>query len=83
MTRTIFIIFAPLSIIAFPWQFAAVIIFIASLYVPVIGISLGIVYDALYYTAGWPVGTLVGALCTVVAFFTARVIRSRISAVTL
>lgn len=83
MTRSIFIVLATISVIAFPWQYAMVLIFIAALYLPPVGLSLGIVYDALYWAHGWPIATITGALGSLAAFFLARFIRSRISAVTL
>jgi hypothetical protein len=83
MTRAVFIILAALSVFAFPWQYAAVLIFVAALYLPPVGVALGVTYDALYYAHGWPIATIAGFIATIAAFFLARIIRSRISAVTL
>ena len=85
MTRAVFIVLAAASTLLFPWQYGAVLIFIAALYVPLVGVSLGVIYDALYYAhgAGWPIATIAGVVGSIAAFFIARFVRSRISDITL
>ncbi|HVW71712.1 MAG TPA: hypothetical protein VHB93_01010 [Candidatus Paceibacterota bacterium] len=81
MIRGVFIVLAAVSVLLFPWPYAIVLIFLASLYVPLIGISLGVIYDALYWAhgVGWPVATLAGAAGSIAAFFLARFLRSRLT----
>jgi hypothetical protein len=85
MMRAAAIVLAAVSVFAFPWPLAAVLIFIASLYLPAVGISLGILYDVLYYAhgAGWPWGTILGALGSIAAYFLAGFLRSRVSDISL
>jgi len=85
MIRAIFIVLAAASTLLFSWQYAAALIFIAALYVPLVGVSLGVIYDALYYApgAGWPIATIAGIIGSIAAFFIARLIRSRVSGVAL
>ncbi len=85
MIRTVFIVLASASIFLFPWPYAAVLVFIGALYVPMIGVSLGVIYDALYWThgIGWPIATTAGALGSLAAFFLARFIRTRVSDISL
>ncbi|HVX90449.1 MAG TPA: hypothetical protein VHC20_02310 [Candidatus Paceibacterota bacterium] len=85
MTRSVLMVLAAVSVFLFPWPYVTALVFLAALYVPLIGISLGVIYDALYYTqgGGWPVATLAGIVGSVAAFFLARFIRSRIADVSL
>ena len=61
-----------LSVLFFPWSFAALVIFFASLFEPLIPLSAGLFVDILYYspqTGTIPLGTTFGALLTVLVYF--------------
>lgn len=79
MRRALLIIGTLVSTILFPWPLAALLAFFSSLYLPLLPLATGIFFDTLYYTpqAGfWPLGTLCGALVTILAFS----VRSRLNA---
>lgn len=81
MVRIAFFILALLSPFFFPWPVAAVFILAASLYLPVLALLGGVLYDILYYAhgaAGLPLGTVVGALGFVLAWAMHDFVKARI-----
>lgn len=79
MIRSVVILAAVLSLFLFPWPFALVLATSASLMLPVSGVALGIVYDALYMPGGsWPLATTAGLLLTGAALLVRRFIKARI-----
>jgi hypothetical protein len=85
MIRGALFMLAFLGLFAFPWPYAACIAFLASLYLPPVGLAFGLFSDALYYThgVGWPVATFYGALGSIIAYFANRFIRANISDISL
>lgn len=79
MTRSAVVVFALISAFIFPWIFTAGIAFFAALWIPLLPLAVGILLDVLYYApqAHWfPLGTVSGALVTLVAHF----VRTRLKA---
>jgi len=65
----------------FPYPFTLVLSFAASLFVPFVGILIGILTDVLYFVPHVdhiPLASLLGALVSVVAFFVRRFLKARI-----
>jgi hypothetical protein len=76
------LLLALVGVIAFPWPYALFLAIVASLYVPLAGLALGIISDALYYTHAAsliPWGTLVGGIVTVLAYLARRFMKARVS----
>lgn len=68
-----------LSVIFFPWKFAAVLAISVSFMEPLVPLAAGILADVLYYTPQAhtvPLFTIYGAICTAIAF----VLRNRVRA---
>ena len=69
--------FTLLSVIFFPWPFTATLTIGLVFVEPLIPLAVGIFADVLYYTPqayAFPVFTLYGAICTILAL----VVRSRL-----
>lgn len=67
------------SVALFPWPLAAILALFASSLEPLMPLAAGMFADALYYAPqahATPLFTLVGAACTLAAFF----VRSRVRA---
>lgn len=81
MIRSVLFILTFAALFAFPWPYAALIAFLASLYIPPVALAFGVFSDALYYThgTGFPVASLYGVIGFIVAFFANRFIRSNIT----
>lgn len=79
--RSTLFFLAAVGLFAFPWPYAAALVFAFALYVPPAAFVFGLLADALYYTSevGLPLATMYGACASVIAFFMNRFIRSRIS----
>lgn len=61
-----------------PWFLAIVIGIAAALYVPLMAIAVGLIFDFLYYTHGIPYFTIFGLVGAGVAFLVHRFIKTRI-----
>ncbi|MBI2409746.1 hypothetical protein HYV30_01750 [Candidatus Kaiserbacteria bacterium] len=90
MTRAFLTALVLLSLLFFPWQFTALLVAGLSLYLPLLPLSAGILFDALYYAPsanalvlgapqssvfGWPFATLFGAILTACVF----IVRNRLN----
>ena len=72
MIRGILTLFVFISIIFFPWPFAAALALVSSLSIPLLPLAAGIFMDTLYHTPQanmLPLFTLYGAVITSIAFF--------------
>jgi hypothetical protein len=81
MIRTVFIVCAFLSPLLFPFPLTVVFVFIASVFLPPVGLMIGALIDALYYTPGasfWPLGIVLGITFTVLGTLVRRFIKARI-----
>lgn len=79
MRKALAIILALLSPLLFPALLALVVVFVASVVVPPVGILSGILADALYRAPGMPpYATLLGALATASGYVMHRFIKTRI-----
>ncbi|MDP2651537.1 MAG: hypothetical protein Q8O94_00160 [bacterium] len=78
MIRGLLILIAFISVIFFPWPFAAALTFVSSFYIPLLPLAVGLFADTLYYTpnGALPLFTIYGALITGIALF----VRSRLKA---
>lgn len=79
MTRGAVAVFVLISAFIFPWIYTAGIAFVTALWIPLLPLAAGILLDILYYAphAHWfPLGTVLGALVTLVAHF----VRTRLKA---
>jgi hypothetical protein len=81
MIRTALIVLSLVGTVAFPWAYSAGLVFLASLYLPYLGLVFGVLYDTLYYPlgAGFPVATLTGLLIALLAFFARRFLKTHIA----
>lgn len=71
MIRGFLTIFAFISVLLFPWPFAALVALGSSLLVPLLPVAVGLFADTLYYAPGaasFPYGTIIGALATAAAY---------------
>lgn len=67
------------SVVFFPWPVTVVVTLAAAIVVPLVPLAVGIFADTLYYTPhvfSLPLGTIIGALVTVLAFFFRKRFRS-------
>lgn len=81
MIRIVFIFFAFLSPFFFPFPATLILAFCASIFLPPVGILVGLLTDVLYYTPAvstLPIATLAGAGISVIAFFVRRFLKTRI-----
>ncbi len=81
MIRIILIAAAFLSPFLFPYPATLILALVASLLLPPVGIMIGLLVDALYYTSGasWlPVGILTGAVLTLLGILVRRFVKTRI-----
>ena len=72
MTRGLLVVAAFVSIVFFPWPFAALLALVASVSIPLLPLAAGLFADTLYYAphaGAVPLFTLCGAALTVAAFF--------------
>lgn len=81
MMRAVLTIATLLSVVFFPWKFAAALALIVAIMEPLVPLSAGILADVLYYapqahTA--PLFTVYGAVCTVIALALRNRIRASI-----
>lgn len=70
MMRSLLVILVFVSILFFPWPFAAVLALISSLSIPLLPLAAGIFADTLYYAPGadmLPFFTLYGVIVTGIA----------------
>lgn len=77
MMRGILTIISFISTVFFPWPLTILLTLGASIFEPLVALSIGLFADTLYYTpisGGLPVFTFYGALITVMAFL----VRSRL-----
>jgi len=77
MMRGLLTLFVFISVMFFPWPFAAALALVSSLSVPLLPLAAGIFADTLYYiprVAPLPFFTLYGAIVTSVALL----VRSRL-----
>lgn len=73
--------FALVSLFYFPWPVTLVLIFIAALCLPVLGLALGALTDLVYYTpaaSGVPWFLIAGAGATACALLVHRFVKTRI-----
>ena len=73
--------FAFLSVFFFPWPVTLVLIFIAALCLPVLGLALGAFADLIYFNAaaaGVPSFLIMGLVATLVALLVHRFVKTRI-----
>lgn len=80
MRTALAILLALVSPVLFPAAFAAVIVLIASLFVPPVGLLAGALTDALYYTpsVSIPYATLAGLCVSVLGYVVHQFIKTRI-----
>jgi len=68
-----------ISVIIFPWPFAATLAFVTAFSEPLVPLAAGLFTDTLYYThvtGSWPVFTLSGAGVTIIASVVHRRLRT-------
>jgi hypothetical protein len=80
MSRTLAVLLALAAPLLLPAALAAVVVFIAAVVVPPLGLVAGVLTDALYYTpaVSFPYATVIGAGITVVAYLVHQFIKTRI-----
>jgi hypothetical protein len=79
IVRLVLISSALLSVFWFPYPATLVLSFIASIAFPFLGLLVGILVDALFYTFPHiPVGTFYGIAVSIAAFLVRRFIKARI-----
>lgn len=86
MMRALFVLLAFLSLFLFPYPYTVLLSLIASLYLPFAALVVGVLADILYFSPlppssgglSLPVGTLLGALLSVLALFVRRFVKTRI-----
>ena len=79
MIRGILTTVSFISTVFFPWPLTILLALGASIFEPLVALSIGLLADTLYYaplSGGLPVFTFYGALVTVIAFL----VRSRLKA---
>lgn len=70
-----------ISVVLFPWLFTAVLAIVSAFWEPLVPFGAGIFVDTLYYmphVQAFPLFTLAGAACTVIAFFVRNRVRASI-----
>lgn len=69
------------SLFVFPWPVSYALILLASIFLPLAGVALGILLDLVYFVPGSafvPYGSLFGLLCTVFSLLMQRFVKTRI-----
>jgi hypothetical protein len=82
MIRAILLVAAFVSIFLFPYPATFILSFIASLFFPPAALIAGIITDLVYFVPGayaFPLGIVLGALLSLIAFFVRRFAKTRIS----
>ncbi len=69
MIATLLTILAVVSAFLFPWPLTLVLALISAISEPLVPLAVGMLIDTLYYSGGWPLGTILGALATSIALF--------------
>lgn len=80
--RYVFLALALLSIFFFPYPLTVLLSFVASLYVPIAGLLIGILADLVYYTphaSSLPLATMYGAAASLLAYILRRFVRARLA----
>ncbi len=70
-----------ISLFVFPWPVSFALILVASVFMPLAGVTLGILSDLLYFVPGSafvPYGSLFGLVCTVGSLLMQRFVKTRI-----
>lgn len=63
----------------FPWQLAALFTIFITLFVPIIAIPVGVLFDTLYYGSyGFPYFTIAGIVLAIAAYFVQQFVKTRI-----
>jgi len=68
------------SLFVFPWPVSYALILLASIFLPLAGVALGILLDLVYFVPGSafvPYGSLFGLLCTVLSLLVQRFVKTR------
>ncbi|MDE1919540.1 MAG: hypothetical protein KGH56_02450 [Patescibacteria group bacterium] len=76
MMRGLLTLLTLVSVVFFPWPLAALLAILSASLEPLVPLAAGLLADTLYYAPqaqAFPVFTLYGLLCTIIAFF----VRSR------
>ncbi len=82
MIRAIFILASVLSIFFFPYPATLLLSFLASLFLPVIGVATGALVEIIYATpqaTSYPIGLLLGAAASAAALLIRRFVKARVA----
>lgn len=82
MMRALIISASIATLFFFPYPLSVVVIFLLALYIPLSGVALGIMLDALYFTEGaapLPYATITGLIATLLGILVQRFIRTHVS----
>lgn len=82
MARYLTVLIALVSVLFFPYSVSLLVTIIAALAVPLAGVAVGMLTDAIYFTphmGAFPKATVLGLLATIGAFLLRRFMRTRVT----